>query len=615
MAGDAGVAGADATSCLDTRRMFEHLRRSSGQDGDDPIINIYGVGNRNGLGVQSFWSRGYDFKPQPEDTFVRYYGPHRYFERGSNTLRWPWWRRPVELYKWSRTASGLLHDVHHFYMWCDGTTPMALLHRIHLTMLLRNPWDDTYTDRSLTERIHHFIAPYVRQPPPPRRRPPVVLVDEGGVSDASTDSDPPPPTSSRPVPLDWRPMSPEPAPPVPAATVPPPPARTVVEMPVWGPTQDFKNAWETVFRPGDRCTYCASDSHIFSTRDGRPICPRYHAGEIYTCQYKYCNTDVLHCTKMCPVLHAVCSTCYTRGHSEEQRCEEWGEEEWTDRRDNWEAVADLGLHTAARHRIWNQGFYYHRRFTAWPWPFESYTHLTTVPVLRVLAILRDWARGIAPLPPTRARPAFHEEPRPRSRKRPAPTESQYHAGPTLPPVARARALDFFQGRLQPTPLHPPGSSLAAAAERRPKESPDKELPDQPPKKRLQAVVRRIPRGEPREPDPPAPRLHRGPTATIIRPLVPRSHSLPSRPDLSRPPPSSAAASSAETATPMVGVRRVFVLPPVQVPPPALPAPAQQRRPQLLELPPSPPRPSRARAQSSTSSEAVDLHVRPEDRLE
>ncbi len=612
VAGDASVAGADATSCLDTRVFFDHMRRSPDVAGDNPVVNIYGIGNRSGLGVQAYWAKGYDHKPQPETTFVRTYGQHRYFAAHSARLRWPWWRRAPELYRWTRGTDGGLRDVHHFYMWCDGTTPMSLLHRVLLTLLIRNPWCTTYEDRSLTERIHHFIAPYVRQPPPPRRRPHIVDLsrDEGEITDSS-DSDPPPPTTSRPVPLDWRPLSPDAPsrPETPAlsagpSSIPSPP-RTVLQLPVWGPAQKFKAAWDMTFRTGDRCAYCAADTHVFSTKEGRPICPRYHAGEVYTCQYKYCNSGTLHCTRMCPVLHNVCPTCYTRGHSPEQRCEEWTEEEWARRRDGWEAVADLGLLTTDRHRIWNQGFFYHRRFTAWPFPFESYLHMVSVPVLRVLAILRDWANGIAPLPPTRTRPSFHDEPRPRSKKRPPPQDSQYVPGPPLAPLARASAEGFLSGQQQPRPVHPVGASLAAAPERRRTQQAPPPASAPPPAKRIkQAIVRRVPRVRQESP-PVRARRARSPTRAIVRPVA-RAVSVPPRPDFSRPPPSAAAGSSSSTP-------RLIVLPPLNVPPPPSPAPTPSRR-RLLPLPPSPPRACRS-SSSSSSSEAVDLDVRPEDRLD
>ena len=137
------------------------MRRSPEAIGEDPVVNVYGLGNRTGLGVQAFWSKGYDHEPMAESFYVRTYSQHRYFAAQSARLCWPWWRRAPQLYRWTRGVDGRLNDVHHFYMWSDGTTPMALLHRIQLTILLRNPWSHLYEDLSLTERLHHFIAPYV----------------------------------------------------------------------------------------------------------------------------------------------------------------------------------------------------------------------------------------------------------------------------------------------------------------------------------------------------------------------------------------------------------------------------------------------------------------------
>ena len=112
VAGDATVAGVRVTSTLDSSTLFEHLRRTPYDDlRQQPLVNIYGIGNKTGLGVQAFFGKGFDHKPMAESTFVRLYEPHSYSWR--QQARWPWWRSPVELYKWGRGATGLLTDQHH----------------------------------------------------------------------------------------------------------------------------------------------------------------------------------------------------------------------------------------------------------------------------------------------------------------------------------------------------------------------------------------------------------------------------------------------------------------------------------------------------------------------
>ncbi len=583
--GDAGVAGAHVSASVDCRRIFEHLQRPHPSGDEPPVIHIQGIGNKTGLGVQAYWAKGVDFKPQQEATYVRLYGPHRYFYRES--LRWPWWRDPLRLYAWARGPAGILTDQHEYYLWNDGTTPMALVTRILLTNLLRHPTEELSGGRFLPDRIQSLLRPYVvsRAPLLGRNH----LLEPLDIS--SDESDPGPPVHRVPVPRDWRPRSP--TPPVPqevpqAAQEVRPAQQEEEETPlVWGPTQEAKLAWMTTFNPGPRCVYCASGRHRLRANSGHIVCPRYLAGEVYKCEYPYCEDKEPHCTAMCATLHGTCLTCYTKGHTFVQRCEEWTEEDWKTRRDTWEQHADRGIYSRRRQERWELGFFSHRKFSAWPWPFSSYTHMLSVPVTTVLDILSDWAKGIAPLPPWRPRPAQHDEPRPRNRKRPPPEDTQYVPAPAVPTVGRQIAEEFHAGRLQPLPASKTNVSTLAASLRRPQDSVFRRLDGAP-----RVTIRPVQRQVQVLPQPQPPKARKILQA-VIRPArpsrAPLATSTPRRP--------SSTATSASAAS----------LPDMSVPPPRLPPPPSRRtstRPPLLALPRSP-----------SPSDTVDLDLPAEDRLD
>ena len=643
VAGDASVAGVRAAATLDTRLLYERLRQPGYLDFSDPIINVYGMGNRAGLGAQAYFAKGVDYKPQLESTYVRFYGAHRYTHQGAP--KWPWWRKPVLLYQWNRGAQGRVEDQHHWYWYHDATTPVALVHRVLLTVIMRNPWCTVYEDRSLVQRIQDLLSPFVRNrggvcPRPPPRAKLALPVDDGLSSSASSPG-PPPPVEVCPVPPDWRPMSPDRMEAITVKSDSSSSLEVVQERlgqptTVWGPTQEFKSAWETEFRRGNRCAYCASTRHIMKDSRNKITCPRYIAGESYSCKYKYCEDKEPHCTAMCVSLQSTCSSCWVKGHSEAQRCEDWDEAEWQQRRDAWEAAADRGVNSSKRRENWSHGFYTHRRFTPWPFPFESYTHLITVPVLKVLTILRDWAHGIAPLPPHRPRPAFHDEPRPKSKKRPPPEESQYKADHPLPRVGRLISEEFYAGRIRPEPAGHVPNTLAAAQVRRPPPSVFSRIRPPPAKRVKQAVIRQVPRLLP--PTPPASKGTPRPVKqAVIRPVPPRlvgtaripgPVSVIRLPDMSRPPPSASATSASASsggAPPPVPTARAIVIRQLHMrpPPPPRGAPAGPSLPlfrppaPLLPLPPSPPRdaPTSRRTTSPAPTDTVEMELRSEDGFE
>ncbi len=586
--GDANVAGACISATVDCRRVFEHLQRPHPSGHEPPVIHIQGIGNKTGLGVQAFWAKGVDFKPQPETTYVRLYGQHRYFHR--ETLRWPWWRDPLRLYAWARGPAGCLTEQHDYYLRNDGTTPMALVNRVLLTNLLRHPTEDLPGGRFLPDRIQSLLRPYVVARAPLLGRNPLLEISVS----SDSDSDPGPPVDRVPVPQDWRPRSPSPPPPAPppAEVLPTPQEDEEDPVVVWGPTQEAKLSWMMEFNPGPRCIYCSSGGHRFRSSSGAATCPRFRAGEVYKCHYPYCEDKEPHCTSMCSTLHGTCPSCYTKGHTATQRCEEWSEDIWAERRRVWETHADRGIYSQRRHERWELGFFSHRKFTAWPWPFSSHNHMLSVPVTRVLEILQDWAHGIAPLPPWRPRPAQHDEPRPCNRKRPPPEETQFVPTPRLPAVGRQIAEEFHSGRLQPVPAPMANETDSAAYLRRPQQSVFRRLDGKPQvtfrpvQRRVQVLPRPVPAG------PPKPKRIR---QAVFKPIPaqggPSATSTPARP---RP---SATATSGGSSLPDMSV------PPPRLPPPPARRPQQPGAP-LLALPRSP-----------SPSDTMDFGLLPEDRLD
>ncbi len=142
------------------------------------------------------------------------------------------------------------------------------------------------------------------------------------------------------------------------------------------------------------CTCCGDATHVFKAM-GQFQCPVYiHKKTHRLCNYIHCRSPSLHLTSVCPWLHLTCARCGTRGHCPQSSdCDNWDEQTWTNRRDTWEEAANQGIHTKHRRADWRLGFYSHKIFTLWPFPYSSYREMIGLPVLTVLYDLRRYTRA------------------------------------------------------------------------------------------------------------------------------------------------------------------------------------------------------------------------------
>ncbi len=112
-------------------------------------------------------------------------------------------------------------------------------------------------------------------PLPPRAK--LALPVDDGLSSSASSPGPPPPEEVCPVPPDWKPMSPGMMEAITVRIDSLSSVEMVREEPgrqatIWGPTQEFKSAWETEFRRGNRCAYCASTRHIMKDHQNKFTC-------------------------------------------------------------------------------------------------------------------------------------------------------------------------------------------------------------------------------------------------------------------------------------------------------------------------------------------------------
>ncbi len=181
------------------------------------------------------------------------------------------------------------------------------------------------------------------------------------------------------------------------------------------------------------CRCCGEQNHVFSVMRERtcPIFKLRKPGQ-RLCEYRFCRSPAFHLTSLCPWLHHICTRCDIRGHSEENKCEDWTEEEWERRRDAWETVADQGVHTGRREKDWRYGFYSQPEFSPYPFPYTTYAEMLSLPVLTVRQDLRRFDRGHWPRRTRRPCP-------PKFQRQKQPLQVPHHLQARPSPRVHARA--------------------------------------------------------------------------------------------------------------------------------------------------------------------------------
>ncbi len=427
---DLRATGVCFRNTVDTRDLFRHYRRTDTKF-STPIIQISGAGPREGLGIINAWSKGEDTKPYTQEVYKSMYGNHNYVINGRP--HWPWWRRVFQLYGWRKTNQGHLDLHHHWYAYHDGTAPFSLIYRVILERFIRYtpipfmappslstpifnrfPHDELESDHVPT-LVRDFLVPFVN----------TITIHEDDV-DPMTD-------------LDALEVAPLPAKlPRLQVSIHKAPSLPTEEHPT--STSDDHNkskkthkrggkhpyptaAWKTSDRAsifwdsdpsfGPACTCCGSKTHNFRADNSYDvICPVYlnNNNKAPLCEYPLCTDRFTHTMRLCKTLHHICQLCHIRGHTEVHNCRQWTAAQWDDNRRQWEDAADEGFFTSLRRTQWLFGYFAHRKFTPFPFPFSTYAEMNALPVPYVSKALEEFAtKGTWPARTTRKRPQHHSE--------------------------------------------------------------------------------------------------------------------------------------------------------------------------------------------------------------
>ncbi len=489
------------SSTVDTRDIFTTF--SNRRIDDRCLIDITNLGFRTGTGVQALFGKGEDFRPQEQRVYLQRYGEHAYQHRGRSC--WPWWRRTSRLFQWHPNNAGHLDSRHRWFLWHTATTPYSLCYRLLLERSVVTPdFLTAFGDpaEALQTLIREFVHPSLVHPRQhledrdghgrgrkrrrdqqitpseiqPRRRDarassrsslpllPGRVADhrsssssDSGASAHSSSSHATKRGSSSSSSHSERSRSSSTPPVSPNALLGDeaddhdiPPAirerrRQVMVSPI---VHDWSLADEAMFPylrspPLTRgCTCCGDPNHVFKCM-GDIICSVYNANHRrYLCSYKGCRSPSFHLTTFCPWLHRICPNCCTRGHTPHtDNCSEWDADMWDKRRDEWEDVADLGVHTRRREADWRLGFYAHRRHSPFPFPYGSYDEMIRLPVLTVLSDLRRFSdEGVWPFQTRVPKPTGFPFPEatlvPRSTGRETTPSASRNAGRNRPALLR-----------------------------------------------------------------------------------------------------------------------------------------------------------------------------------
>lgn len=363
------------------------------------------------------------------------HGPHRYG-------KWPWFRNSKELFEKMWMGSDELYSSALWYVYHLSTAPQSLVCKLLLDRVIRSGWpyrnmtmsaivksflvpfkkivcdfpedldtsaseheDDEYgcvidryvrpTDSALPE-VHQAIFSY---PDSPRVAP---QPGTSGTSQRSRTSPRPVPSSSAGgavpvIELDSDTDSPSPVRRSPFqdsnASSDTFHFEGVILPPLTIPCASIAREIRPSFRPG--CTCCGDIAHSFTAFVGsrvQVLCPVYVLADGRPiCSFEDCSDKKSHLVQCCTDMHATCTRCYTRGHTEEAGCTGWSDATWEWRRIRWEISADRGMYTRHRRQDPAYGYFSPRPCTPWPLPFSSYDYVRTFPAGTMRRLIDDYA--------------------------------------------------------------------------------------------------------------------------------------------------------------------------------------------------------------------------------
>ena len=172
----------------------------------------------------------------------------------------------------------------------------------------------------------------------------------------------------------------------------------------WSDKDKATTVWEMELR-SPLCSCCGSGQHAFIA-NGEYCCPIWlnNRRGVRLCQFFHCKSYDTHVTRMCTWLHAVCDVCFVRGHDKTDGCQTWSDAEWDIRKSEWELAARNGLYTSKRTVNWGYGFFYHRPWSPYPFPFRTYDEIIAFKTKDMIQALAQYAEGYWPTIATLPRP-------------------------------------------------------------------------------------------------------------------------------------------------------------------------------------------------------------------
>ncbi len=391
---DVATVGLMGKKICDTKVVFSGAM--SPLDGRPPVINI-GSTRRTGLGVQSFFAKGIDYKPMKLDDFVKAYGGHNYRDENGRK-KWPAWRHPAQIYGWPKNEEDELLEHCKFYCYHDATTPAALVAKIFLDFCVA--YRVAVKDKTIADYLERILGPnfgavgvddvldleapeLVDEFDTGEQQPEKREVSHGCISEKETEQ---PKTILFQEELEEGEIpevEPQPGPSDPKRN------RREEEKVIrsgkpregscfsyWDWRKERENPY--ILNPifGRLCRYCGVGKHSYKDRNGALLCEKAMADkpEETKCAYAKCHNPRDHRTEVCPSMHRRCAVCHHRGHGESSRCWTWSDDDWREARDDFEMCADRGVFTQTRRRDERWGFWAHVRKAPFPY-FAPYPTL------------------------------------------------------------------------------------------------------------------------------------------------------------------------------------------------------------------------------------------------
>ncbi len=321
-----------------------------------------------GLGVQSYYARGEDYKPMTATKYIKRYGNHGYKHLAKN---WPDSREPTKLYKWAKDLCGQVTETQKLYLYLDATAGAALVAALIIERYIKGSFQAEPSD-SIARLVELQLGPEFKSAVAELNGP----EDQGEVRPQTTPhkrpaADSPEAGPSRKV----------------ARSGQDKPSQTDDDIEVLayigmdlkrclpGTSFPYFDAEMREMNPYVAnpvlprvCLYCGSANHSKLNKDKQPLCPRMdeELENRVRCRYVGCNDRTTHHTIACKTLHRRCMRWHHRGHGDEDGCETWDERDWEQAKERFERAAGDGLWT--RNRKWERryGFYCHVMGTAYP---------------------------------------------------------------------------------------------------------------------------------------------------------------------------------------------------------------------------------------------------------